>query len=270
MPHATPYDERTEIIQRREYKVVKANEIIQKAKYDLSVFELKILAFIFSMVKPTDTKDTEYTFSVSDFCKIAGIDSQQGKNYAKIKSYLKGLRDKSFWLTDEDGRETTIGWLSKATVSRGSGTLSIKLDEDLSKYIINLIGTPYTQYELISCLPMKSSYSIRLYELLKSYAFRKQVTFDIDELKESLAAIHYQNFKDFRVKCLEPGVRETNLYTDLEITWIPITKGKKVIQVQFIITTKDVFNRKIAHDTAAGALDNKKQIKGQMSLECLR
>ncbi len=42
------------IIEQREYNVVKANEIVQKARYDLNILELKIFAFILSKVKPND------------------------------------------------------------------------------------------------------------------------------------------------------------------------------------------------------------------------
>ena len=41
------YDEQLEISIKREYKVVKANEIIQRARYDLNLQELKILSYCF-------------------------------------------------------------------------------------------------------------------------------------------------------------------------------------------------------------------------------
>lgn len=260
------YDPRMEIVQRRSYKVVKANEIIQKARYDLSITELKIMSYIFSMVKPTDSIDQTYMFSVQDFCRVCGIDESSGKHYASIKRYLKGLRDKSFWLVQEDGSTTTVGWLAKATIVPKSGIAKVKLDEDIAKYVINLVDTPYTQYELICTLPMKSQYAIRVYELLKSYAYRKKITFDVDELKAQLVATHYENFKDFRVKVLEPSTREINLYTDIEVSWYPVKKGKKVIQITFTIEERKQLARLEAFTRAEQMLDNR-EVEGQMSLE---
>lgn len=260
------YDPRLEIIQRRDYKIVKANEIVQKAKYDLSITELKIMSYIFSMVRPTDHDGQAYTFSVKEFCDVCGIDSTSGKHYATIKAYLKGLRDKSFWLMKDDGSTTTVGWLAKATVVPKSGVAQVKLDEDLSKYIINLVDTPYTQYELICTLPMRSQYSFKLFELLRSYAIRKKITFEIDEFKDTLMVQNYKNFKDLRVKVIEPAIKEINVYTDIEVSWHPVFKGRKVIQVTFEISMKDNFDRLAAHEQATFALDNK-QIEGQMSIQ---
>ena len=239
---ALKLDEQIIIDEQRNYTVVKANEIIQKARYDLNITELKTLAYIFSKIKPTDTKLDEYTFSIKEYCKVSGIDYKNGGNYRYIKETLKGLRDKSFWVLDENGNDVLIGWLQKVKLSKGSGKVTVRLDDDLQKYIIGLFSN-YTQYELLSTLPMKSSYSFRIYELLKSYAFQKQHTFYIDELKNQLLAANYVNFKDFRRYVLEVATKEINLYTDIEVSWMPIYKGRKVIQVKFTIKQRNSWGR---------------------------
>ena len=129
-------DKKFEIKQQREYKVVKANEIIQKARYTLNITELKMLAYIISKIKPGDTELHEYAFSVKEFCQVCGIDYRNGWNYQNIKKQLKGLRDKSFWVMDENGHEVLVGWLQKARVSTGSGVIKVKLDEDMHKYLL--------------------------------------------------------------------------------------------------------------------------------------
>ena len=253
------YDEKIMISTQRSYKVVKANEIIQKARYELNLTELKTLAYIFSMIKPNDTIDQIYTFSINEYCKVCGIDNTSGKHYATIKQSLKALRDKSFFLMKEDGTETTVGWLDKVWLNKGSGKVKVRLDEDMEQYLIGLFEN-YTQYELLSTLPMRSQYSFRIYELLKSYAFTKRHTFDIEELKRILAAENYVNFKDFRKKVIEIAIKEINLYTDIEVNFEPIYKGRKVIQVKFEIKQRDVWGRLASSNRATRELD------GQMSI----
>lgn len=253
------YNRKAEIEQQRGYPVIKANEMIQKARYDLSITELKTLAFIISKIKPTDTKLREYSFPVKDYCQICGIDFRNGGNYKRIKAVLKGLRDKSFWVTDENGHEVLVGWLQKARINKGSGRITVKLDEDMHKYVIGLFEN-FTQYELLSTLPMKSAYSFRIYELLKSYAYTGAHTFDIDDLKKKLAAEHYKNFKDFRRFVIETATKEINLYTDLEISWEPVKFGNKVIQVTFHIKQRDTWGRYLAAQRATD------QIEGQISI----
>lgn len=226
-----------EISIQRNFKVVKANQIIQKARYDLNIVELKSFAYIVSKIKPTDKLDQEYTINIKDFCQVCGMDYKNGGNYQFIKNTLKELRDKSFWLIDENGVETTVGWLQKVRINKGSGKIVVKFDEDIQKYVIGLFEN-FTQYSLLSTLPMKSSYSFRMFEILKSYAFAKSHTFDIDSLKKCIAAEHYVNFKDFRKKVLEVAVKEINEYTDIEVSWEPVNKGRKVVALKFNIRTR--------------------------------
>lgn len=252
-------ENKLEIAKQREYSVYKANEIVQKARYDLSITELKAFAYILSKVKPNDKEREEYRFSIKEYCQVCGLDYTNGGNYINIKSSLKNLRDKSFWLIDESGKESTVGWLEKVRINKGSGTVTVRLDEDLQKYVLGLLDN-YTQYSLLSTLPMKSSYSFRIYELLKSYAYKKSHTFDIDDLKSKLSATNYINFKDFRRKVIEVAVKEINEYTDIEVSWEPITKGRKVVEVKFYIKLRDVWGQVKAMNRANN------QIEGQIDL----
>ena len=148
------YDNKLEIRQQRSYTVVKSNEMIQRARYDLTISELKTLAYIFSKIKPTDKELQEYTFSIKEYCQVCGIDYTNGTNYLNIKKSIKSLRDKSFWLMDENGNEVLVGWLSKARINKGSGRITVKLDEDIQKYVIGLFDN-FTQYELYNILALK-------------------------------------------------------------------------------------------------------------------
>lgn len=251
--------DKLEIAKHREYPVIKANEIVQRAKYDLGIDELRALAYILSMIKPNDTAELEYTFSIKEYYQICGFDFKSGGNYSRAKKILKKLRDTSFWLIDENGDETTVGWLENVTIKKRSGKITVSLDKRLHKYVYNLMNN-FTQYSLLSTLPMKSRYSFRIYEILKSYAWTKQHTFDIDDLKAQLKAESYVNFKDFRKKIIEVAVSEINQYTDLEVSWQPINKGRKVVKVAFDIKQRDEWGTYQAGKRAAKELD------GQISI----
>lgn len=73
-------------------------------------------------------------------------------------------------------------------------------DEDLVPYLFGL-KQQFTQYQLLDILAMKSVYSIRIYELLKSYAGLKKKVFELDDLKKKLMVediSSYNRFPDFR------------------------------------------------------------------------
>lgn len=242
-------DEKIEILTKRQYLVVKSNELIQKNRFELSLPEQKTVAFICSMIQPIDPKDSiynvpfqlEYEFNIRNYCKICGIDYDNGKNYINIKALLKKLSDRSMWLETETG-EVLCRWLSKVWTNKRSGIAKIRIDEDLAPYLFDL-KEKFTQYQLYNVLAMKSAFSVRMYELMKSYAFQKSKVFDLDELKRLLMIDNvksYTRYPDFRRKVLEKAQKEINKLTDLEMSFEPITKGRKVVKIKFIIRKKDI------------------------------
>lgn len=253
-------EERIDIAKKREYLVVKGNELIQKNRFELSLQEQKTVAFICSMIKPVEAPGAwqlEYEFNIRDYCKVCGMDFDNGQNYADIKAVLKRLRDRSMWLTMPDGSESLVGWLSKVNTNKKSGIAKIKLDEDLVPYLFDL-GQKFTQYQLYNILAMKSAFSVRIYELLKSYAYQRSKTFEIDELKRLLGVENIKSYKEyapFRQKVLEKAQEEINGQTDLNIYFEPITKGRKVVKVRFKIDVKNPIERMLAGATAQDRLD---------------
>lgn len=243
-------EESFEIKKSKGYLVVKSNDLIQRNRFELSLPEQKTVAYICSMIQPMQTEESgfqlEYEFKIREYCKICGIDYDNGKNYQDVKATLKKLRDKSMWLTLPDGSETTVGWLAKATTNKKSGIAHIKLDEDMVPYLFDL-KQKFTQYQLYNVLGMKSAFSVRIYELMKSYSFRHTITFELDELKKLLMVEDvksYNRFPDFRRKVLEKAQLEINELTDINIEFEPIKTGRKVTSIKFIIEEKFKNSRK--------------------------
>lgn len=255
--------EKEAIIKAREYQVVKSNELVLKSRYQFSITEQKTIAYICSMIKPSVSDESgyvlDYEFNILDYAKICGIEST-GKLYDDVKRVLKGLRDKSMWLTLPNGSETVVGWLDRVTTDKGSGIVKIKIDDRLVPYLFDL-KSRYLSYGLKNILCIKSQYSIRIYELLKTYYEMKIAQTDkrpkgqrisnpnpieweieINELKKMLmvdSVKSYNHFGLFRQKVLEPAYKEINELTDIFFNFEPIPKGRKVIGVKFTIIRKN-------------------------------
>ena len=233
-----------EIIQLRNYKIVKANDIIQKSRFNLQLQEQKIILYLISKIKPEDMELKEHIFRIKDFCKVCGLDNDSGKNYMNIKQTLKDLRDKSIWITLENSRERTLSWLDYVEMDKNDGSVTIKISDMMKPYLLQL-KERYTQYELLYTLAMRSQYSIRIYELLKSYECQRGKIFDIDDLKKILFAEKYKLFGDFKRKVLNIAMREINELSDISVTYGVIKESRRFAKIEFIIKTKKNLDEKM-------------------------
>ena len=246
--------ERIEILEKREFLVVKGNELIQKNRFELSLPEQKTVGFISSMIKPITPEakakqspycpdspwQLEYEFNIRDYCKVCGIDYAGGKNYKDIKATIKKLSDRSMWL-DDGKSEKLMRWLSYVEINKKSEKVNIEIDRTIAPFLFEL-KEKFTQYQLHNILAMKSAFSVRIYELMKSYAYQKSKTFELSELKRLLrveSVKSYKNFADFKKRVLDKAQEEINELTDINIEFEPVTKGRKTVSVIFRIETKN-------------------------------
>ena len=242
-----------QIIDARNQRVTKANELIQNARYQLSVQEQRIVLYLISMIQRGDDDFHEYELSYQDLCKICKIE-YGGKSYKIIEDAIRELRDKSIgWVTLENGERPLIAWIEKARWIR-QGLLSIRLDADLKPFLLEL-KSRFTTYQLVNVLQFRSKYSTRLYELACSYNFRNDSpsfikTFQVDELQELLGS-NYAEYRDFKRRVLNPAIKEINQYTDTALTLIERRQGKRVIGLELSICRKSgpdltAYNKSIA------------------------
>lgn len=252
-----------EIEKMQNQLVVKHNDLIQKSRYNLTITQQKLIAYVISLIKPTDTDFQRYEINVADFCELCGID----KNYfySEFIDIIDDMDSKTFWVKT-DSKIYKFRWFLKAEYLYKKGKVRLILDDDIKKYLIEL-SKNFSKYELYNILALKSKYSLRLYEIFKSYAFQRVKELDIDDLKEMLMATHYKNFKDFRIRVLDRAVEEINYYTDITVNYEPITKGRKVVSVKFTIRTKKSMDGYLAYRNTIDEINKRnKQIKGQISI----
>lgn len=228
-------------------QVRKSNDLIQHARFSLNTVQQKIILHLISQIQPWDQEFQSYDFNVLDFCRICGIDNDSGRNYTEIKEEIKKLSDKSYWLTLEDGdSEVLVRWIECAVFRKNSGIIRLRFNEYLKPYLLQL-KEKYTEYQLIYTLHFKSKYSIRLYELICSVHFHDlyeyKRTFALDKLKKHLDCEKYTDYRDFRRDVLEKAIKEINRYSDKTVTYEPITVGRKVVEIELTITTKDAKDR---------------------------
>lgn len=228
----------------RDETVVKANDLIQKSRFSLTAQQQKIILFLISQIQPWDKEFKLYEFSILEFCKIIGIE-KNGRNYNELKDQIQKIADKSIWVRLPNGKQTLLRWIERPYIDDNSGIIQIKLDELMKPYLLQL-KSMFTSYELIYTLMMKSRYSIRLYELIKSIHYHEldeyKKTYELDEIRHILDADTYQQYKDFNRRVLKKACEEINTLTDKIVTYEPVLSGRKTTAIEFTIKSKDTMD----------------------------
>ena len=227
-----------DIHDKREELVVQSNDLIRNARtlrYDLTVTEQKLIIYLISKLCAEDTDFKKVKFTISEYCDVCGI-QKSGREYERIKSSIKQLRDKSYWIKN-DKEEILFAWIDTARIVKYE-QIELILSEALRPYLLELRKN-FTTYQLINVLCLKSKYSIRLYEIFKSYLWIGKWEVSIDKFREMIYLNDkYKLFKELKRNVIEQSIAEINKYTDLQIEYETIKVGRNVDRLVFKIIEK--------------------------------
>lgn len=218
--------------------VVKSNDFIQKKRHNLSLSQQKILAYAISKIHPGDVEFKKLTLSISEFCELCG---QATPDYTFVKEVAMSLYQNCFWYDDLDKNKAVLcTWVDNdMEIDKGQGTITLRLSDKLKPHLLGLRSN-FTQYQLVNVLSLKSKYSVRLYEILKSYQnLDDTAIFQVDRLRALLMCEDiYTEFKAFNKNVILKSIEDINKNTDLQIFHYFHRTGKKISAVCFTISLK--------------------------------
>ncbi len=217
--------------------VVKSNKLVE-ARSRLSRNEQKVLLHAIS--KLDHIKQTSFNTIEMDIKEFAELIEVKGKMYEELRDTVRGLRKKEV-IIDTPEKEYITGWLSSITLSKGTGKMKLKFDEDLVPYLLQL-KEHFTRYELKNILYLKSIHAIRLYELLKCWEYRKKPwKLEMDEFRRlMMLEEQYKRPYDLKKRVLDPAKKDINKHTDINILYELIKKGRSYTHIEFTIKPKDI------------------------------
>jgi hypothetical protein len=219
--------------------VKKSNDFIEKARYDLSITQQKLILFVIKEIRTDDTDFRTYDVFVSEL-----IEATKSSDwlYFKLKQEAKDILKKPLLIKTDDGGWVALNWFSSIRYLPGKGILRLRFDPALKPYLLQL-KERFTEYDLRNVFPMRSTYSPRIYELLKQYQQFGKRYFDLEEFKQLLAIdtkTAYSSYGLIKQHIISTAIREINQYTDLQITDFKEKKiSRKVVGFTFYFTTKE-------------------------------
>lgn len=204
-------------MQRFEKKVKKSNLAIQKARYDFSLQQQKLLCYMISFL--LDDNDTAETVKILNIREYLAFMGSKHKDYSDVRSAIKAISDKSWYMSvDKNGDEETLVRFidGKPIINHKTATVKFKWDVDMLPHLQNL-RREYTEYKWWYIITMKSEYAVRLYEYFKSVQNLTYWRVEIDYLKHILECKKYDRFFDFKKRVLQPAIAEINERTDINV-----------------------------------------------------
>ncbi|UWP68542.1 replication initiation protein [Subdoligranulum variabile] len=220
--------------------VRKSNELIQNAMYNLTLSQQKLMLHIFAMIKPSDTELPRYEMSIYEFLKLCGVDPHNGSMYNQVKKNISDIASTPVqWIRIEGTQKITMfRWIDGSTIDKRTGKITLTLSPFLKPHLIQLKEF-YTTMDVTYIMLMKSQYSVRIYELCKSYqnlylqnkAKGKPLVWDIDNLRKQVDC-SATNWAHIRRTVLDKAKSEINGHTDILFDYAVYKKAKsKVVEI---------------------------------------
>ncbi|HDR8482096.1 TPA: replication initiation protein [Bacillus cereus] len=222
-------------LQIKENNIVSKSNTLIEANSRLNLVEQKMLLCLASNIEPNDRDFKTYTFPIRQFHDLLGLSGST--KYTELSKITKELLSKVIEI--RAGEELIqVSWLSSAIYNRNKGTIDMRFDPLLKPFLLEL-SSKFTSYRLANVVKLKSTYAIRIYELLKQYEDLKERTISLENLRYYLDAMDvYPNYANFKQRVLKPSQKELEQKTDISFEFEEIKIGRKVQKIRFIIRSQ--------------------------------
>jgi len=228
--------------------VVQSNSLIE-ASYKLKIGQQKFLRVMASMIKKDDEDLKKYRFKISDLMELFEVKDRS--KYKEIPKQMKELMGNILNFNTYE-KDISVPFLIYCEYEKLVGVLSVQFHPFLKPFYLYLNKeNPYTKYALKNILPLKSVYSIRIYELLKQYEKIGKRTVDIDELRTlfQIAPTEYTRYNDFKRFVILKAQKELPKKTDISFTFLEIKTCRKVTSIKFHINQINKVHNEVAVTT---------------------
>jgi len=217
--------------------VIQKNDLIYGNTSIFSLNDLKILKLIMSKVDSKESLFNKFYEIHND--ELKALNLNENHLYQIVISSLKNLANTYITMDgDENGEDTVkeVGLIqNNFKYKKYSKRFIVSFHQDMEDYLLK-IKKNFTRYPIIEIADLKLKYSLKLYEYLMS---TNLAVFEIglEKLKKRLDIDQnsYSQFGNFKVKVLDPAIKQISETTSITVEYTPIKDGKKVTKIRFIV-----------------------------------
>lgn len=236
---------------------VQSNNLIE-SRYILTAAEQKLCLAMISKIKPDDINLTGFEIKVSELAEILDINLKYA--YLEIQKTTKRLMGRVIQIPEEKGWLLTH-WVSSCRYHHEHGTVTFKFDENLKPYLLQL-REEFTKVNIDIITRFQSIYTIRIYQLIKSFAGIGWRDIEISELKNMLGLKpdQYNEYRDFNKRVISQAQKEMDAVdengtpkSDLTFKIEKIKECRKIVKIKFIIIKNNMDSARLTKNSAVNA-----------------
>jgi plasmid replication initiation protein len=224
------------------------NQLIESF-HKLDITELKLLQLCFAGIyfKNGVDRDKFYIVQLQEYAEYfelshdsayrAMIDASKSLKSRVIILYTKLLDPKA-----SKTAKRIIGWVDSIEYDTKESSIKIKLHQDLVEVLNNLgRDNPYSAYLLENTRKMTSVNSIRLFRLCNKWKKAGGFSNSLEDLKHLMGfqEEEYKSWDNLRRRVIIPSVDDINKYTELDVEFFTIPRGRKIIKASFNVNNKN-------------------------------
>lgn len=218
------------------YVVAQHNNLVE-ANYSakLTSRALKVARLLISTLNPDNSNLETIDIKINALKQFLGYKNNVtwGRFHTDLKDIAKRLNKEPIEISLGKGKTFVAFFISSYTLDIPEGKISFDIAPKLKPYLLSLKNN-YTSYLLINIPRLRSSYSIRLYELLHQYRKIGKRYFNLIDLQKKVGS-NYSSYSNFKIKVLKQAQKDVKKYTDLAFVFNEVKTSRKVTGIEFII-----------------------------------
>ena len=233
--------------------VRKSNELVE-ARYKFDIWETRVFTKMLTMVRKSDKDFQTYRIYLKDVIREYGLENNKDAyerlragGFKLMRKIVKVIRNTEEGLMELNtpivvGVENLVN-----NEPEDAKFIDVSFHPKMKPFLLSL-QSHFTIYDVRNILSLPSSYSIRIYELLKQYQTIGRRKFLLKELKEIIGVIeeidvngkkkykdNYPLYGNFKQRVLKKAQRDLKKNTDIFFTFEEIKRGRAVNALIFHI-----------------------------------
>lgn len=232
------------------------NKFIFHAQYKFTSREQKVILYLIANINPKQERFIEQIIPVRELEQVLKSDGKKwGGLYEEMRKFAKRIRTKGIEFDTNiliDGKRfpAYINWFqSVVPVQREDGEICIRFlfSQDLEPFLLSL--NQYAKINRLEIAPMKSGFSIRMFQIFRAHRDRmakhenvSRLKYEVEGLKNLLGISgSYAEFRDFNKRVLNVVKREINDNSSIFVIDIEKQRNskRKITHITFIIKDQE-------------------------------